>query len=459
MHIDVLVAEIGSTITAVNAFTGLGTDKPRFLGQGSAATTAGQGDVTWGLERAVEDLTRRIASGGKLTWEHMLAASSAAGGLRMTVHGLVHEMTARAAEEAALGAGAIVRMVTAGELDDDALNRVEEADPGIILLAGGVDYGEERTVLANARKLAGAARQVPVIFAGNRAVAEKVREIFRDRGRPITVVDNVYPQVDDLNVKPARRAIQGVFEQHITLAPGMERIRKLVKGSIMPTPGAVMAALEVFYRYRGDAMAVDVGGATTDVHSVTEGSPSISELMMAPEPVAKRTVEGDLGVFGNARHLLKRLGKDRIEREVGFDPQSVLDDWGPWPRRKEDWVLLERLTAGAVEVAVHRHAGRLRYLYGPQGRKLMAEGKDLTAVRWIIGTGGPLTQLEVGRSILENVRCAEQSDHLYPRKEARVLIDRHYIMAATGVLADCWPDDAHRLLERSLEVDDPFGAA
>jgi hypothetical protein len=46
----------------------------------------------------------------------MLAASSAAGGLSMTVHGLVYDMTVRAAREAALGQAPSIRFVTAGDM-------------------------------------------------------------------------------------------------------------------------------------------------------------------------------------------------------------------------------------------------------------------------------------------------------------------------------------------------------
>ena len=39
MKIDILVAEIGSTTTVVNAFQGIHGAQPVFLGQGQAATT------------------------------------------------------------------------------------------------------------------------------------------------------------------------------------------------------------------------------------------------------------------------------------------------------------------------------------------------------------------------------------------------------------------------------------
>ena len=100
MKVDVLVAEIGSTTTVVNAFHRLGEAQPVFLGQGQAPTSVLQGDVCVGLQGAMDDLCRR-QGWPDLQYDAMLATSSAAGGLRMTVHGLVYDMTVRAAREAA----------------------------------------------------------------------------------------------------------------------------------------------------------------------------------------------------------------------------------------------------------------------------------------------------------------------------------------------------------------------
>ena len=43
MKINVLVAEIGSTTTVVNAFHGIYTNSPKFIGQGQAPTTVFEG--------------------------------------------------------------------------------------------------------------------------------------------------------------------------------------------------------------------------------------------------------------------------------------------------------------------------------------------------------------------------------------------------------------------------------
>jgi hypothetical protein len=107
MKVDVLVAEIGSTTTVVNAFNNIHTPDPVFLGQGQAPTSVLEGDVRIGLNSAIDQLAHTLGV-DRIDYDEMLATSSAAGGLKMTVHGLVHDMTVRAAREAALGAGAIL---------------------------------------------------------------------------------------------------------------------------------------------------------------------------------------------------------------------------------------------------------------------------------------------------------------------------------------------------------------
>ena len=108
----------------------------------------------------------------------MLATSAAAGGLKMTVHGLVYDMTAKAAKEAALGAGAILHYITAGRLRRTDLARIREISPNLILLAGGVDYGERDTAIHNAEMIRSMGLKVPVIYAGNIENQEEMKLIF-----------------------------------------------------------------------------------------------------------------------------------------------------------------------------------------------------------------------------------------------------------------------------------------
>jgi rhodanese-related sulfurtransferase len=440
LTVDALVAEIGSTTTVVSAFGGLGQGDPRLLGQATALTTTTEGDVTLGLRAARARLEDML---GSVEPRLFLATSSAAGGLRMTVHGLTARMTARAAEEAALGAGAVVKYQTVGRLRDGDLARIAQAAPSLILLAGGVEGGDCDAVLENAHRLAELSIRPIVVYGGNSVVAGEAAEFLRSAGFRVRVTSNVYPEVDRLDILPARAAIHDAFEEHITHAPGMERIGELVNGRILPTPGAVLMAVEALAARVGDLVAVDVGGATTDVHSVTDGSPEIAALQTEPQPHSRRTVEGDLGTFVSAMHVAE-MCEERGRPSVL--PPAL-------PAKPSEIEAARLLARKAAVTAVRRHAGRLEYVYTPIGRKTVPRGRDLTACRLLIGTGGALTRLPGGVEILEASRGRNGGDRLLPPFEARCVLDNDYVFAACGALLSRFSEQVVvRLMLRSIEA-------
>ena len=456
MKIDVLVAEIGSTTTVVNAFDHLESDSPVFLGQGQAPTSVKEGDVNIGLQAAIEDMKKNLhIENEKLEYTNMLATSSAAGGLRMTVHGLVYDMTVKAAKEAALGAGANIHLITAGKLSKVDMIKLDRIKPNIILIAGGVDYGERETALYNSELIAASDLNIPVIYAGNIAVTDDVKLIFEaySKEKNLHIVPNVYPKIDILNIEPTREVIQDIFEKHITEAKGMEKIREMVNGPIIPTPGAVMKASKILKDEIGDLVTIDVGGATTDIHSVTEGTEKVNKILVEPEPVAKRTVEGDLGVFINKKNIVDIIKIEKLEKELNMTPEDIekfTNSDIAIPETEEHKRFIERLTKEAVIVSINRHAGGYRTYFGSKSDTL-AFGKDLTAVKWIVGTGGALTRLTAREEILNSISQFNRADKLLPTAEAKILIDNDYIMASLGVLSSLNKEAAIKLLLKSLK--------
>ncbi len=460
MQIDVLVAEIGSTTTLVNAFDKIESNNPVFLGQGSAPTTITEGDVRIGLEAAIGNLKERVVSGlEKLTWNSFYATSSAAGGLRMTVHGLVYDMTVKAAKEAALGAGANIHQITAGKMRQSDIEKMITIKPNIIMIAGGVDYGERDTALQNAELICNALVEknyrTPVIYAGNVENQNEIKNIFSNFKGEIVIVENVYPRIDDLQILPARKIIQRVFEEHIMYAPGMEGIRDLVDGPIVPTPGAVMLAAEILESSIGDLLVIDVGGATTDIHSVTSGSKEINRILISPEPHSKRTVEGDLGIYINRKNVLKLLVQNQNHsgtdiKVIPEDITAVVEKLNPVPVTEKEKKAAEDLAFTAASAALERHSGIFRELYGPKGKSRVAVGRDLTAVKYCIATGGALTRLEGGIGIMQKTLNTCHGKGLYPGEGTRILLDRNYTMASLGVLSEQFPRGALTLLKQSL---------
>jgi hypothetical protein len=440
MQLEILTIEVGSTITKANGFQLRRDGVFEHVGQGFAPTSVAAGDVGPGVDQAIAEL--RDGSGLQVDDPEIHVNSSAAGGLRMTVHGLTHGMTARAAREAALGAGAIVKLVTAGLLSDSDLEQIRSIQPNIVLLAGGVDFGEQGPILRNAELLASLELKAPVLYAGNAAIRQPVRKILEGAGLEAEMADNVFPEVDVLNIEPVRRLIHEAFNRHIIHAPGMSRLQELTRGSVLPTPGAVLRGAELFAEAVGDCLVIDVGGATTDVHTVTDGSQEWTSKMTEPEPRAKRTVEGDLGVYVNARNVVELAGD--AARQPGLsDLQAV-------PRTEQQLELTRWLSARAVETAIRRHAGIITSLYTATGRRQVVKGKDLTSVRWLVGTGGALTRVPGGEAILRAV-CQGPGEFLLPPPDVQILIDRDYRFSALGTLAQGYPDEVRATFRAWVE--------
>lgn len=429
-NIHILTIEVGSTITKVNGFRHAPQGHLIHTAQAFAPTSVAQGDVMIGVKQAISQLNNDPNPIDSDT--EVFVNSSAAGGLRMTVHGLTYSMTARAAREAALGAGAIIKKVTAGLLDEFELVEIRDIHPNIILLAGGVDFGEKDIVLENARRLASLTLKVPVVYAGNRALRSAVSEIFNRADLELLIADNVFPEVDVLNIEPLRRIIHDVFNRHIIHAPGMTHLSEFTRHAILPTPGAVLLGSELFAEVMGDCLVFDVGGATTDVHSVTDGSQEWSMKLLEPEPRAKRTVEGDLGVFINAKNI--------IENVQDWETEDALLELQAIPVTEKQAKLTRWLCSKAVEISARRHAATVIDLYTPTGRKQVVKGKDLTAVKWVVGTGGALTKVEGGLEILQQI-CKGAGKYLLPQPGTTIVLDDAYRFSALGTIAQRYPEE------------------
>jgi len=453
MKIDVLVAEIGSTTTIVNAFNIYSQD-PVFLGRGVAKTTV-ETDVVKGLQLAIEDLSKYL-NVEKIEYEEMFASSSAAGGLRMTVHGLVYEMTVRASKEAALNAGANIHLITANKVTERDLNKITEINPNIILIAGGTDYGEKETALFNIKKVLDLDLKIPIIYAGNIENHDDIKNHFKNlkKEKYLKIVENVYPRVDYLNILPLRKVIYQTFEENIIHAKGMNHIFDMVNQKIMPTPGSVMESTMILRENLGNIITIDVGGATTDIHSVSIPSDDFLEYQEG-EPLSKRTVEGDLGVFVNYKNVIKLFKENEIMNNISIDSElfsTLISDYTyiPVTKVQRDFVL--ELTKKCTQLALDRHVGDLKRVFTSSGLKIIPEGKDLTQVEYIVLTGGALINLDNTESIILDY-IKKNPTKLLPRKNVTILRDYDYILASVGVLSLKYPEVATRLLKKSLRIE------
>ena len=457
----ILMIDFGSTNTKVTA---VDLEEGKLLGTAASYTTV-QTDINDGLENALAKLHDKL--GGELDYEARYACSSAAGGLRMIASGLVPELTAEAARQAALGAGAKVMKTYSYELTEDDAEEIAAIKPDIFLLTGGTDGGNKDNIIQNAQVIAGIDAEFPVLLAGNRAAVRTCQKILEESGKQVMVTENVMPRFNELNIEPAQSKIRELFLDRIIKAKGLSQASQLISGIMMPTPAAVLAAMELLSKGTedqkglGELVAVDVGGATTDLYSMTDGAPDRAGTVLKglPEPFAKRTVEGDIGMRYSAAGIVEAAGMKRISRLSGLDEDRcwelldlITEDTSTMPDTDELKAFDKALASMAVKTGLTRHAGTVEKVYTPMGEAWVQSGKDLSRVDRIIITGGSLIHGEPDdvREIASHALYdLAEAASLKPRS-ADVLVDKEYILSAMGLLSQYEPDIALKIMKKEL---------
>ncbi len=452
----VLLIDFGSTYTKVTAAD---LESERVLGTARSYTTV-ETDVGEGLSHAMALLE---AQTGKLDFTARYACSSAAGGLNMCACGLVPALTSKAARLAALGAGAKVGKTCSYQLTKADMEEIERMKPDILLLTGGTDGGDSKCILYNARVIGRSALTCPIVLAGNRSCAEECMKLLKKKR--VYATENVMPKFNELNIAPAQAAIRSVFMERIVTAKGLSHAQGLLDGIVMPTPAAVHKALELLSQGCngeqgiGELMAVDLGGATTDVYSMSGGEPREPNTVVSGliEPFAKRSVEGDIGMRYSVSGILESAGAERIASLTGFSPEEVrarvaaLAAHADYlPQDEEGMLLDEALASLAVELAAKRHAGTRESVCTPVGWSYLQTGKDLRGVRKLIFTGGALIGARNATKIAEYALYSKADPASLRPLSAEVLLDKSYILAAMGLLSIARPDAALRMMKKEL---------
>ena len=475
----ILATDCGSTTTKAILIEKVG-DEYRQTHRGEAPTTVEEpaADVTVGVVNAVSEVAElagrklideqgniiRPAS-GNTGCDIYISTSSAGGGLQMMVAGVVREMTAASAKRAALGAGAIVMDVIASNdkrLPHQQIQRIRELRPDMILISGGTDGGTTTHVVQIAELIApakpqprfGGAYRMPIIYAGNKDAAELVKKTFGNQFE-LSIVPNLRPVLERENLGPARDRIHDLFLEHVMAhAPGYQKLIEWTDAPIMPTPGAVGNILETIARRQGiNAVGVDIGGATTDVFSVFDGT-------------FNRTVSANLGMSYSISNVCAETGMPNILRWVHFD----MNERALRNRVKNKMIrpttIPQTLEALVFEQAVAREALRLAYiqhkefatrLVGVQQQRTVGDtfsqevgGKtivDNMKLDLLVGSGGVLShapRMEQTAAMLV--------DAFEPEGFTTLAKDSIFMMPHLGVLAQVHPQAAMQVFERDCLI-------
>ncbi len=458
-----LAVDFGSTYTKVTA---IDAGEAKILGTANAFTTIAT-DVMEGFNAARELLHAHM--GGEFIYDKLLCCSSAAGGLAMVAVGLVPELTAKAAKMAAEGAGAKVLRTYSYELSAGEQDEIRAIRPDIVLLCGGTDGGNKEVILGNARLLAAIDRPFSIIAAGNKSASRELEEILRASGKRYVITKNVMPKFGVLDIQHAQNCIRDIFIERIIDAKGLSRVQAMTDRPIIPTPLAVLMGCELLSRGSkttpgiGDFMAIDIGGATTDVYSMADGAPAQDNVLLKglPEPYSKRTVEGDLGMRYSARFLLEAAGEENVAALAGVSPEEVT----AWvekctanpetvaPENSTERRIDEALARSAIAVSVERHCGVMEKTFTAAGEMFILTGKDLTATGNVIGVGGVVKNSLKPRFILQGAMGTPQTmlrGAMMPERPG-FMLDQRYIFSAMGLVSQVDPELALTIMKKEIQ--------
>lgn len=395
-----------------------------------------------------------------------LATSSAAGGLRMAVVGLTKAVSVEAGRNASFSAGAKIVSSMNGLIFGADLEEIAGAGAEILLLCGGYEGGNTHGLLHNATVLSESELSIPVIYAGNSVVAQEIRKIFMNKGKECFLAKNIMPVIGSLNIEPTTDIIRNLFMNRITNMKGIGSVQQEMAEPIIPTPAAVLSAGELLccgaknIAGIGSFMMIDIGGATTDIYSYIENkSFSGAKCIGSPEPFAKRTVEGDMGMRESSVCLVKEAGEKNFAEQCGISENCLKEAIEKRITCKDyvadnssEKIIDHTIACSAVKISARRHAGYVAKEFN-DGCCLVQRGKNLTEIKTIVGTGGIIVNEEDPFTILENVRAdASEAGHVLLPERIDILLDHDYVLFAAGLLRKYDEDAALAIMKRSLRL-------
>ncbi len=476
----ILATDCGSTTTKAILIEYVdGEYRQTVRGEAPTTVEAPLNDVTKGVLNAVnelEELARLKYNNPKISFlenekiiiprdgdkgvDAYVSTSSAGGGLQMMVTGVVAKMTGESAERAALGAGAIVMDLIASNdkrPNYEKIERIRHLRPDMILLGGGVDGGTTKHVAELAELIAaadpkprlGSSYKLPIIYAGNNAATDIVRETLADKV-DLIITDNIRPTLEKENLGPARDKIHDLFMEHVMAqAPGYSKLMgwtvgpidgKLQNIPIMPTPAAVGNIMQTIAKVENiEVLGVDIGGATTDVFSV-----------FTEEYIFNRTVSANLGLSYSISNVLASTGLDNILRWVPFeinpsDLRNMIKNKmirpTTIPQLLEELVLEQAIAKEALRLAFLQHKEFAVTLKGMQKNRGISEAFEqsvsgetivnMMTLDLLVGSGGVLSHAP-----RRNQTAMMLLDAFLPEGITKLAVDSIFMMPQLGVLAE-----------------------
>ncbi len=330
---SVLAIDIGSLNTRALLFDVV-DGQYHFISSATGPTTAGAPyrDVSEGVNIALtrlQEITGRTlvnndallilptqADGSGI--DRLALTSSAGADLNILIMGLLSDVSLQSAQR--LSGTTYGRVIETIGLNDrrrpDAqVDAILQAQPDIVLIAGGTEKGATRSVNKLVDLVHMACKDLPkesrpkVLYCGNSAIAKRVKEGL-ERETVIVVAPNIRPSIDQEDLAPAELLLAKVSAKLRTLQlGGLEGLAKLSSAPFLPSAYAL-----------GRMMRFSSG--LSDLSKTTLGldlGASATTLAVASSETVHLNVFRSLGMGGSLLSALQQIRLEDIARWVPFD--------------------------------------------------------------------------------------------------------------------------------------------
>lgn len=451
---SILAVDIGSVNTRAVLFEIVGTTY-RLLASGQAQSThqAPLRDVLEGVSAAIrhlEQITGRVILDSSHSLilptsengdgiDNILVTSSAGVDVKIVTMGLLEEYSLACVES--LASSTYSRIVDRFSLNDprkpeDRLNAFVQANPDLVILAGGTNRGANRSVFKMAEQLHLALqacqkeKRPAVLFAGNESLKERITEILGNLTHVMTA-PNVMPFSETEDAGSAEESLTRVMNGiRAAKMSGFADLEKVSGTTILSTAGAEARIIR-FESLQQDpelnVLGVGIGSASSHFAISADGS-------------IQNNVYRGLGVGHSAAESLGTLGIDAVMRWLSLDiSENMVRDY-LWQKSlfpsglpmDNETLEIEQALARAILFEMKRRYTGMSNTLLPYTEPILASGA-------VIAQAPALQQ-----SLLMLL------DGLQPSGVTTLLCDRFGALAALGATASINPALVVQVLETGV---------
>jgi hypothetical protein len=446
---SILAIDVGAAVTRAVLFDVV-EGQYRFVASGQAPSTAEAPfkDIGLGVREAITNLQK--VTGATLLGLHdnnliapsqsdgtgvdaVVATISAGPAAKTVVVGLLPDVSLQSARRVA--ESTYSRIIDTIDLSDhrrpdQQMDSIVRSRPDLVILAGGTDGGASRSIQRMLEAVGLACYLMPmekrpmVLYAGNRKLADDVKELLGGHVGKLEISYNVRPSLETEDLDPGRHELALLMTKlRARQIKGVEELNLWSAGNLLPTAyaqGRIIRFLSKLYESTRGLLSVNIGASATSVAAGFNG-----DLALGVYP--------QYGLGENLAGLLQQTDIENIMRWLQLDiSPNMLREYmfqkslypASIPATKEEQALAQAIARQALYLAV-RTAQKDFPAHARPTREGVMPPLDL-----ILGGGGVVSEgTSLGQSLLLLL------DAIQPVGVMPILLDQNNLLPLLGVAA------------------------